>query len=151
MLEQPHVRRLVQAVDRRIGDRAPARHQRVVPVGALHLGDLGPERLGHAGRVLRQIAPRHGLAQQGVIHPGVGDELGRLAVYPHALASAGHDVGQPLGRELLAAGLRGHVGMGGEELAEVPAAGEAGPEDRHQDHVSSHDISIKGSRTHGFT
>ncbi len=144
VLQHADVGSLVEAVHRRLAHRAPARHQAVVPVGALELGDLGPHRLGDADRVHRQLALGHRLPEQRVVDPHVGDEVGGLAVDLDPLPARVQDLREPRRRELLAGGLRCHVGVGREEVAEVAAADEAERQARREDHVTSHDISRKG-------
>ena len=112
--------------------------------GALQLGDLRPHRLGDAGRVCRQLVLRHRLPEQRVVDPHVGDVVGGLAVDLDPLPARAQDLREPLRRELLAGGLRRHVGVRREEVAEVAAADEAEREARREDHVASHDISRRG-------
>src|SRR5215210_1807229 len=88
------------------------------------LGELGPYRLGDAGRVDRQFSLGHGLGKQRVIDPEIADVIGCITAGPHALPPR-HDLAQPLRRQSLISGLGRHIGVGREEVAEAAAAAQA--------------------------
>ncbi len=116
---------------------APGR-QRVIPVGALRLGDFGPEHLGQRGGVHLDPVRGHGLRKQRVVGPHRGHELGRLARQLGALGAAQH-LREAVGGERLSRGLRGHVGVGRKEVAEVGATRHR--EDTRHQKEPAHEIS----------
>ena len=112
-----------------------------MPVAAPQLGHLRPDHLGDAGRVERQLAVGGRLGEQRVVDPDVGDEVRGLVGGLDALPAA-HDLSQPLGCQLLAAGLGGHVGVGREEVAEAATAGQTGSQQQERE---------EDRTTHGYS
>jgi hypothetical protein len=101
-------------------------------MAAFELSQLRPNRPSYTGRIERELAVRHSLGEQGVIHPDVRHELGHLTVGPYPL-TADHDLGQPLGGEPPASRLRGYVGMGGKEIAKAGTGCETGTQQKRSE------------------